>query len=141
MCSCCLPLQSFRCQTLRAWECFCYACFAHLAPALLLTETSAGLASAVATTLPTPGGGPLAALTAAHGAALLQMSLELTAAKQRFRLDQSLPAMGALEDGRLSDQCAAARGALLRLGCYDCNAVYVDYLRISAVNSSSNFCC
>jgi len=68
--------------TNRAWEAFFYSLAAVIAPNLVVAENLPELAEATAATLPTPGGGPQAGAIAAHGIALLEMSLGITALSQ-----------------------------------------------------------
>lgn len=65
--------------TNRAWEAFFYAVAAVAAPCLVGTDRLEEFAAATAASLPTPGGGPHAAAVAAHGVALLEMSLNISA--------------------------------------------------------------
>lgn len=66
----------------RAWEAFFYTIAAVAAPHLVLADNIQGFANATAATLPTPGGGPHAGAVAAHGIALLEMSLGITSLSQ-----------------------------------------------------------
>jgi len=63
----------------KAWESFFYAIAAVAAPHLVLSENLTNSTHATAASLPTPGGGPLAGLVAAHGIGLLEMSLGIGA--------------------------------------------------------------
>jgi formiminotetrahydrofolate cyclodeaminase len=65
--------------TARAWQAFGYACAALLCPRLLLEEPLPSLTRAVAEPLPTPGGGPIAAVSGAIGVGLFEMAASITA--------------------------------------------------------------
>lgn len=65
--------------TARAWQAFGYSCAALLCPLLLAEEPGPTLTRAVAEPLPTPGGGPIAALSGAIGCGLIEMAASITA--------------------------------------------------------------
>jgi len=65
--------------TNKVWEAFFYSIAAVAAPPLVLSENLSDLTHATASTLPTPGGGPLAGVIAAHGIGLLEMCLGIGA--------------------------------------------------------------
>jgi len=66
----------------RAWEAFFYSLAAVAAPYLVLADNLTDFAAATAAALPTPGGGPHAGAVAAHGVALMEMCLGITALSQ-----------------------------------------------------------
>eukprot|EP00930_Biecheleria_cincta_P034293 TRINITY_DN23715_c0_g1_i1.p1 TRINITY_DN23715_c0_g1~~TRINITY_DN23715_c0_g1_i1.p1 ORF type:complete len:612 (+),score=124.49 TRINITY_DN23715_c0_g1_i1:61-1896(+) len=63
----------------RAWEAFFFALAAVAGPHLMLEHKLEELSAATASSLPIPGGGAHAVIMAANGAALLEMSLNITA--------------------------------------------------------------
>jgi len=69
-------------EAARPWEAFVYAVAAVMAPPLMVHSPVADFCSAVARPLPTPGGGPAAAVSASVGIALLEMSAEISARKK-----------------------------------------------------------
>ncbi|CAE8629519.1 unnamed protein product [Polarella glacialis] len=73
------PTPKVKKETNRAWEALFYAVAAVAAPHLVMADNLEEFAASTASPLPTPGGGPHAAAIAAHGAALLEMSLNITA--------------------------------------------------------------
>jgi len=76
-----MPVKEKKLNTL-AWEAFFYSLAAVAAPYLVMNDNLEEFAAATAASLPTPGGGPHAGAIAAHGAALLEMSLGITKLSQ-----------------------------------------------------------
>lgn len=62
----------------RAWHAFFYAFGAVAAPYLVTEDRLEEIAAATASALPTPGGGPHAAIASVHGTALLEMCLRIS---------------------------------------------------------------
>jgi len=74
----------------RAWEAFFYALAAVIAPHLVLEDGTFELSAAFASAMPTPGGGSQANVCAAHGVALLEMSLGIASAHSQHG-DEPMP--------------------------------------------------
>eukprot|EP00435_Cladocopium_sp_Y103_P039452 s1780_g10.t1 len=88
----------------RAWHAFFYAFGAVAAPYLVTEDRIEEVAAATASALPTPGGGPHAAIASVHGTALLEMCLRISSPK-----GESIPAdlLPKLQDNsRRLIQCA-----------------------------------
>lgn len=77
-------------QCKNAWESFGYVIGSQVAPSLLITDPFHDFCAAVAKPLPTPGAGPCAALLAAQGIALIEMSLHVLCKKNQFGLQMQL---------------------------------------------------
>ena len=75
---------------------------------LLARESLAGYLDRLASGAPSPGGGSVAALTAAQGAALLAMVANLTAGRPRFRQHDAEVREVLAEAERLRAECLAA---------------------------------
>lgn len=95
--------------TARAWQAFGYACAALLCPALLAEEPVPTLALAVAEPLPTPGGGPIAALCVAIGCGLIEMAASITALNPKTQAEDKQRCDGACTE------LAELRAQMLRL--------------------------
>ncbi|HEX5503494.1 MAG TPA: cyclodeaminase/cyclohydrolase family protein [Thermomicrobiales bacterium] len=78
------------------------------APPSCTGDTVAGYLDRLASAAPAPGGGSVAALTAAQGAALLAMVANLTAGRPRFREHDAEVRAVLAETERLRADCAAA---------------------------------
>jgi formiminotetrahydrofolate cyclodeaminase len=95
--------------TARAWQAFGYCCAALLCPVLLAEEPVPTLTNAVAEPLPTPGGGPVAAISGAIGCGLFEMAASITVLN---------PKTSAKNKERCTDACmklAVLRAQMLRL--------------------------
>ena len=84
--------------TARAWQAFGYACAALLCPRLIAEESWPALARAVAAPLPTPGGGPIAAVSGAIGIGLFEMAASITAINPKTEVDGKLRCNGACKE-------------------------------------------
>lgn len=62
----------------RIWNSFFYTCAAVVAPILVTEDRLEEFVAATASALPTPGGGPHAALAAVHGTALMRMCIKIS---------------------------------------------------------------
>ena len=95
--------------TARAWQAFGYACAALLCPRLLAEEPWPALARAVAAPLPTPGGGPIAAVSGAIGIALFEMAASITASNPKTEVE------GKLRCNEACKELAVLRAQMTRL--------------------------
>eukprot|EP00930_Biecheleria_cincta_P086466 TRINITY_DN75745_c0_g1_i1.p1 TRINITY_DN75745_c0_g1~~TRINITY_DN75745_c0_g1_i1.p1 ORF type:complete len:247 (-),score=39.99 TRINITY_DN75745_c0_g1_i1:316-948(-) len=71
----------------RPWEAFVYAVASVLVPQLMTSSPVFDFCSAMARPLPTPGGGPAAAVASCTGIALLEMSAEISARKKGWAVE------------------------------------------------------
>jgi len=88
----------------RAWHAFFYAFGAVAAPYLVTEDRLEEIAAATASALPTPGGGPHAAIASVHGTALLEMCLRISNPKGDAIPGDLLPQLR--DNSRKLIQCA-----------------------------------
>jgi len=118
----------------RAWEAFSYAVGGQIAPLLMLSDPTEDFAGAVATALPTPGAVPCAALLAAKGLGLVEMSLHIL---QRKRQGTGLASGGEASSSEVVVELGAWRSSACRAAGADAHA-YCGFLAAAVFDTGGH---